>query len=163
MLNYIHRRLQFSLSLSTLRFRTRSSKTQNVKSIIIFFDQSGCGVCLRFLLALQTFKSVKASRRKINRKLFNEKLFKNFSNVNVTSTNIEVTAFTQLHSVMYDNSFQLLSSLFICQLIWFSELFPSTDTYKDKYWQTMARLAFIITQMSCLLAFSKRSLSQTEW
>lgn len=55
--------------------------------------------------------------------------------------------------IMYDN-FQLLLR-FILFANWFSEWFlsPPSTTYKDKYWQTMENLAFIITQMSSLLAF----------
>lgn len=39
------------------------------------------------------------------------------------------------------------------------------NTYKDKYWQTMENLAFIITQMSSLLAFfdEPRIIPISEW
>lgn len=70
----------------------------------------------------------------------------------------------QLPLIMYDNFFQLLLSFFlfhICQLI--SSSWLRWNTYKDKYWQTMESLAFIITQMSSLLAFFKRGITSISW
>lgn len=73
--------------------------------------------------------------------------------------------------IIYDNFFQLLYSFCFLFANWFRVAgfgfgftrLVAANTYKDKYWQTMESLAFIITQMSSLLAFFKRGITSIPW